>query len=138
MVFYTAGPWKDRENVRKIADTLKENGWTVNSRWLEAEDVHEDDPHRTQYLYEQAVADLEDVFAADALIYVNSMKSEGKATELGVAIATLKPIIVIGDRKNNVFLNLNIPAYPTIEAAVEWIKEQEGLAHAIKGSAHIR
>ena len=60
---------------------------------------------------------------ADGLIYVNGdQKSEGKATELGMCMAMLKPIIVIGGRQNNLFLNLNIPAFPSIEDALIWLK----------------
>jgi hypothetical protein len=125
MTFYTAGPWKDREQVREIAEKLRAAGYTVNSRWLEVEDVADDDPKREQYLREQAINDLEDVFKADALLYVNSRKSEGKATELGVAIASLKPIVIVGGRENNVFLNLNIPAFPTIDEAITWMKAEE-------------
>src|SRR5688572_142606 len=106
--FYVAGPWADRENVRKITAKLQDAGYNITSRWLEVEDVPEDDPRREEYLKQQAIHDLEDLIRADALFYVNSMKSEGKATELGVALATMKPIIVVGDRSNNIFLNLDL------------------------------
>ena len=125
-MFYTAGPFKEQAFVRGVAEKLREAGYEVNSRWLESSPDAPEGVSMDDYLHQQAIRDLEDIFEADALIYVNTgYKSEGKATELGVAIATLKPIIIIGDRSNNVFLNLNIPAYPTIEEAIAWLQAEE-------------
>lgn len=123
---YVAGPWQDREDVVKpIAAKLVGAGYEVTSRWLEVPDVADDDPHRLEYLKEQAQHDLEDVVKADALVYVNSRKSEGKATELGVAIARLMPIVVIGGLENNVFLHLGLANFPTIDEALLWMKNNE-------------
>ena len=122
--FYVAGPWADRPNVRTIIEKVEAAGYQTCSRWAEPDnpDVAEDDPEKATKLRDQAMRDVEDVIMADGLIYVNSLKSEGKATELGISIAMLKPIVVIGGRENNIFLNLNIPAYPTVEEALEWLK----------------
>ena len=128
--WYVAGPWLDRPNVREIITKIEAAGYQTCSRWAEIDnpDVAEDDPERVQKLRDQAMRDVEDVIMADGLIYVNSLKSEGKATELGISIAMLKPIIIIGGRETNIFLNINIPAYPTIEEALEWLKD-EGMAY---------
>jgi hypothetical protein len=122
--FYTAGPMKDQQAVREVAEKLRAAGYTVNSRWLDIEDGTNKDE---EYLQKMAVIDLEDVLKADALIYVNTgTKSEGKATELGVAIGTMKPIIVIGGKANNIFLNLpGLPFFDTVEEAIEKFKELE-------------
>jgi nucleoside 2-deoxyribosyltransferase len=126
---YVAGPWADRENVRKIADKVREAGFVVTSNWLDVAEAPEPgQPGRDEYLQTQAVQDLQNVMEADGLVYVNSMKSEGKATEFGVALATLKPIIIVGNRENNIFLNLDIPCFPTIEEAIGYMHEQIGLA----------
>lgn len=121
---YVAGPWADRDHVRDVAESLRLAGYKVDARWLTADDVSIDDPERSAKLKVQALNDLEDLFNSEALVYVNSLKSEGKATELGVSIALLKPIIIIGDREGNIFLNLNMPAFPTVEAAIEWMNTQ--------------
>lgn len=126
MTFYTAGPWKDREAVREVAQKLRDNGYEVNSRWLEVPEETPDGMTRDEYMKQQALNDMEDVIKADALIYVNTgTLSEGKATELGVSIAMLKPIIAIGGRGGNIFLHLNIPNFPTIDEAIDWMKEEE-------------
>ena len=123
---YVAGPWQDRPAVRVVADRLREVGYGVECRWLDHDEIAEDDPKRDDYLREQALHDIQDLLSADAMVYVNSRKSEGKATELGMAIATLKPIIIVGDRRNNIFLNLNIPAFPNIDEAIHYMAEHGG------------
>lgn len=130
--FYVAGPWADRPNVRDIAEKVKAANWQVNSRWLDPAlgEIPTDPDAQAKYKFEHAIRDVEDVMSADGLIYVNSMKSEGKATELGISIAMMKPIIIVGQRgrEGNIFLNLRIPYYPTIEEALEWLK-MDGLAY---------
>ena len=129
--FYVAGPWAERPFVRGVIQKLNDAGWSTCSRWAEPDnpDVADDDPERETKLREQAIRDVEDVLKADGLIYVNTgRKSEGKATELGISIATLKPIIIVGGRENNIFLHMRIPAYPTIEDVLEWL-EGDGQAY---------
>jgi nucleoside 2-deoxyribosyltransferase len=125
--FYTAGPWADRAQVKEVANSLRNAGYTVNSRWLDVPEVAPDGMTHEEYQIQQAINDLSDVLAADALIYVNTgTKSEGKATELGVAIGTMKPIIVIGGKANNIFLHLpGMPFFDSIEAAIVKFKELE-------------
>ena len=123
---YVAGPWQDRPAVRVVADRLREVGYGVECRWLDHDEIAEDDPKRDDYLREQALHDIQDLLSADAMVYVNSRKSEGKATELGIAIATLKPIIIVGDRSNNIFLNLNIPAFPNVDEAIHYMAKHGG------------
>lgn len=127
--FYVAGPWKDKENVAVIAEKLRAAGWGVNSRWIDNEKEKDpSDPDYAEVRRTNALRDVEDVIMADGLIYVNTMKSEGKATELGMAIATMKPIVIVGDRgrDGNIFLALNIPYHRTIEEAIEWLSSPEG------------
>lgn len=120
---YLAGPWQEQAALVEMGGKLQAAGYTVTSRWLDAGDVADDDPERETLLKQQAVNDIEDLLTSDAMIYVNSARSEGKATELGMAIATLKPIILIGAREHNIFLHLNMPAFPTIEEAIVWMQE---------------
>lgn len=136
VTIYTAGPWKDRETVREVAGKLREAGYEVNSRWLEVSEETPEGMTQEQYYRQQALHDLQDCIESDLLVYVNTgYKSEGKATELGVALATLKPIIIVGEggRKNNIFLNLNIPQYNTVEEAIEWMKSEEMRAKIMAG-----
>jgi hypothetical protein len=120
-----------------VAVKLRTAGYLVNSRWLEInKQDHEVD---TEYLQAMARIDLQDCLEADALVYVNTGRlSEGKATELGLALGTIKPIVIIGDRSNNIFLNLNMPCYPTIEEFVAFLEEQERLANMARLAEGVR
>lgn len=122
-IWYVAGPWDHREQVREHISKVQAAGWSTCSRWAEPDnpDVDPDDPEREAKLRFQAMRDVEDVIKADGLIYINSKMSEGKATELGISIAMLKPIVIVGSRERNIFLHLNIPCHPTIEEALEWL-----------------
>lgn len=136
ITIYTAGPWKDREYVREVAEKFRAAGYTVNSRWLEVSPDTPEGLTREEYYRAQALNDLEDCLKADLLIFCNTgTMSEGKAVELGVSIATLKPIIIVGPggRQNNIFLHLNIPHYETAEAAIEWMKSEEMKAELARG-----
>ena len=118
--WYVAAPYIHRTQVQEHITKIHTAGWKTNSRWAE-EDLS------SECLKNRAMIDVEGVINADGLIYVNSALSEGKATELGIAIALLKPIIIVGERSytersnNNIFLNLSIPVFPTIEQMLEWL-----------------
>lgn len=129
MQFYTAGPFKDRDYVREVRGALQVAGYKVKADWLDI-DATSDEAVLEAYLKEMALVDLKDVIAADCLIYCNTgTLSEGKATELGVAIAMLKPVIIVGPggRKNNIFCHLNIPYCENIDLLVAFLKAQEGV-----------
>lgn len=126
---YVAGPWADRPYVNEQAQKLRDAGYTVDARWLtiHAEgdgDLNNEDPANQEFYREQALNDIEDLLQADALFLVNTQKSEGKAVETGIAIATLKPTVMVGKR-TNVFHTLNIPRFDTTEDAIVWMKAQE-------------
>src|SRR3990167_3434558 len=122
--WYCAGPWDHRPAVREIIEKINKAGWKTNSNWVAPEnpDVDPADPERDALLKDQALRDVKDVFEANGLIYVNSKKSDGKATELGLALATLKPVLIIGNREGNIFLNLEIPAFDTVEEMLLWLE----------------
>lgn len=83
-------------------------------------------PARDTRLELQALKDLQGVLKANLLIVLNTAKSEGKATEQGIAIADGKPIIAVGERgvvTSNIFHYLmNYRWVKTIEDAVELAK----------------
>jgi len=126
ITLYTAGPWADREIVKEIANKFRDAGYHVNSRWLDVSTETPDGMTSADYYRMQAHNDLEDVLRADVLIYCNTgTLSEGKATELGVAMGTMKPIVVIGNRERNIFLNFDFPFFDTAELAIEWMRSEE-------------
>lgn len=121
MKVYLAGPWVDRQQFPSIAAKFEAAGHVVTERWWEKEDEtgnHIDDTD-SEYLEERALADFEGVVRADAMVLVNSKKSEGKAVETGIAAARFLPIVLIGSRSNVFHYLPNVYLVPDIDAAVE-------------------
>jgi hypothetical protein len=107
MRVYIAAPWKHKSRAAEVKQQLQEAGLTVTSRWMDFKETpgvayeYNDDVMRAE-----ALNDIEDVAKSTAMLYLNLEKSEGKATELGMALAYSMPIYVIGGKQNNVFLHL--------------------------------
>jgi nucleoside 2-deoxyribosyltransferase len=117
---YLAAPWKDRDKAREVRDQFVAAGIECTSRWL---DTHfgSDEAGTDEQKAIEAMHDVEDVLRADILVLWNSMKSEGKAVETGLALATAKGIVLIGER-TNVFHYLRIPRCATVEEAIEIVR----------------
>lgn len=104
MTVYVAGPWARKNDVRAVVQRLRGAGFSVTSRWVDRpESEYECDP---ALMRSEAIRDIEDIDQSDVLLYLNLEKSEGKATELGMALTREMPVFVVGGTKNNVFLHL--------------------------------
>lgn len=107
MRVYIAAPWKHKDTADTVRKQVEAAGHDVVSRWI----TFEANP-AVQYDYpddimrHEAQNDLDDLESADVVLYLNLAKSEGKATELGYALASAIPIFVVGGKQNNVFLHL--------------------------------
>lgn len=104
---YIAAPWEDRALVPAIAATLEKKGYVITHKWWIFEGEEED--VTWGFKQECARLDVRGVQTADAVLLLNSKKSEGKATEQGIAIAFGIPIIIIGDKSKrcNIFQTLD-------------------------------
>lgn len=92
MRIYVAAPFPDRDRAREVRDTLVEDGHSVTARWLDME--HTDYGTEARF----ATMDVADVEKADLLLVLGGPGSRGgKHTELGIALAHRKPVIVIGE-----------------------------------------
>jgi nucleoside 2-deoxyribosyltransferase len=108
MKAYLAGRYARREEFKEVAERLrKEVGLEITSRWLhETEDVNSDMGDHSKEFYEAtAQIDLEDVAAADVIIFfsedpLEGWKRGGRHVEFGYALALGKTICVIGPREN--------------------------------------
>ena len=114
---YLAAPWTDKIIAQNAAEKFREAGFEITSQWLTSEDT--DDP---EALKAHALRDISDLLSSNMLVLLNTQErgyeTSGKAVETGIAIAWLKPIIVVGD-PTNVFHYLNIPKVATVEEAIE-------------------
>jgi len=103
--FYLAARYDRKEEMKKYRELLKEHGVEITSRWLE-----EPDNAAALGNWDAATIDLDDVRAADGMIFFSENPTErwprgGRHVEFGYALALNKTIVVIGP-KENVFHNL--------------------------------
>ena len=112
---YVAAPWVRKEEAKYVAGRLNDAGFVVTSRWI---DMHGGD-HDPVVLRREAQHDWDDIRAATVLVVLNIEKSEGKATEQGIALERGLKIVGVGIPKNNVFHYL--PQYRWVASVVELI-----------------
>lgn len=134
MRVYVACPWKHKETAKEVKKQLEVAGHEVTSRWI---DFEVDPKYAYEYpekiMREEAEKDIKDVFTAQAMLYLNLEKSEGKATELGMFLARAVlgdsvSIFVVGGKQNNVFLNLPgdyLLHLESVEHAIEVFNDME-------------
>lgn len=105
-----------------IATKLESLGATITHKWWETEGDKEYAVSDHAY---HAWQDKRGVETADAVLVVNSAKSEGKAVEQGIALALDIPLFIVGIRgelSKNVFHYLNNYTWcRTIEDGIEAI-----------------
>lgn len=108
MRVYIAGSWAQKSWLHSAHTYVRRHGapeLKVVSTWT----TQPDGDYETSCLGELAQKDWDELRSADALIYMQlGCVSEGKATELGGALMVGKRIILVGERKGNVFLHLPI------------------------------
>ena len=119
MKIYVAAPWVRKMEARNVAYAFADAGYDITSRWLWLHGDSEDDHVKAT----EAQNDVDDVDAADVLVLVNLEKSEGKAVETGMALATHKPIVLIGERSNIFHYLPRVVVVSTISQALNALKE---------------
>lgn len=133
MKVYLAGPWIKGGDAKVAAKQFEQAGIEITSRWLEkvkgntdpSYDYTKDPTYTATDAQTEATKDMEDVFAADMVVVINSAKSEGKAVETGLALAWGIPIVVVGE-PTNTFHYFDDPITAmvgTVEEAIEKAKE---------------
>lgn len=107
MKVYLAAQYARRNELRKYAALFEKAGIGVTSRWLE-----ETNPLNTQmgddtaeFYRETAKIDLEDLGAADAVVFFAEdpkvgIPRGGRHVEFGYALGLSKPIFVVGPKEN--------------------------------------
>lgn len=125
MKIYIAAPWISKQCAGKAGDMFEEAGHEITEKWWlhpESEDPAE--------LSRQADRDLVGVHACKLFVLLNTSKSEGKAVELGYALALQHendmpwdiPRIVAVGKPSNVFHYLKeVEWFPTVQEVIDAI-----------------
>jgi len=86
MKFYIAAPFNQREEVKEIYNRLKSLGHEITTDWTNHKYIK---PYNTNQQLARAYAqeDLEGVLSCDVFVLLSDGESQGRNTELGMAIA---------------------------------------------------
>lgn len=125
---YIAAPWSAKAEALEAKKKFEAGGFEVTSRWIERDTPKDIGdrylkgvllPEDIPFLQEEAYNDLDDVLESEVFVLLNLGKSEGKATEFGVAYVAQMPIIIVGSRVGNIFYQLpEIVETETVEEAM--------------------
>lgn len=121
MEVYVAGKYEERAIVIKIQNALIANGHTITHDWTTHEDFN--------LLPEYAMCDVDGVRQCDVLIayMVNDLNYSGTLSEIGMALAFEKKVIIIGDAfSRSIFVNHPLVRVESaIEDAIALVEEYE-------------
>jgi nucleoside 2-deoxyribosyltransferase len=134
MRVYVAAPWIKGGDALEARNALVAAGIEVNSRWLSRVkgntdpdyDYTKDPTYTVPDARAESLKDIEDVLDADAVVVVNSAKSEGKAVETGIAIGAGIPVVVVGERSNTFHYlseDEGMKVVPNVGDAIAWLVE---------------
>jgi len=123
MHLYIAAPWATRHDMPEIVARFEAAGHTVPCRWWEFPDVpNMQHPDYHDQLEDNAVQDYLGVIQAEALVVINSDLSEGKAVEMGMAIAHNLPVVLIGERTNLFHFIPSVVVVPDVRQALRKLR----------------
>jgi nucleoside 2-deoxyribosyltransferase len=105
MNIYLAAPWVDKDLMPERAEAFKSLGHTITFEWWHHDSSLEGDA-RDEFREQCAEDDYNGVADADVVVLFHTAKSEGKATEQGIALALGIPIIAIGQRGHSTAMNI--------------------------------
>lgn len=119
MKVYLAAPWKYKHAASATKDILVSQGFRVVSTWTEQPNEEVLPPAELRRF---AQSDWDELREADTLVLLAYTKSEGKATELGGALAWGHRIVVVADDDqvaHNVFYHLpRVTVVPSLGLAM--------------------
>lgn len=132
MKVYLASMYSTRSEINTYAKDLRKVGIEVTSTWLK-------EPHATDtQIYElrpdkneeYAVADLRDIDRADWFVFFSKSPDiptirGGRHVEFGYALASHKPILVVGPKENIFHYLSEVEHVDTWEAALMYLINAE-------------
>lgn len=110
--YYLASAFKRKAEMAECRAIMQAAGYNVVARWIDEEAESDDAAPTDDYRMECALTDLQDVAACDVFVCFIGGVGAGHHTELGLALAGGKRIVLIG-QKNNIFHYLPLLEYYT-------------------------
>ena len=120
---YIGAPWNCKPQAKEARALLEKEGFEVTSSWIDiTENRDKNDPANLPFFQENALRDVTDLLSAWVFLLLNIHKSEGKAVETGIALASNIPVVMVGE-PSNIFHYLPIPIMSDLPSAIELIKQ---------------
>ena len=117
--FYIAASYPRKEEARALAALLVQLHFRNKARWLVMESIGYAQGI-DKVSYELAEIDFADVIASDLFIQItgDNLSRGGRHTELGMALALGKPILILGPKEQVFHHHPNVRLFTDSEALV--------------------
>jgi nucleoside 2-deoxyribosyltransferase len=99
MRIFVAGKAGEEESARKVMQALIDAGHEITFDWTSIPHLKPYDQHHTESR-EAAILESRGLLEADAVVLLAHENGVGMYVELGMAIATKKPVYVIGSEQS--------------------------------------
>lgn len=125
MKIYVASKFEEGPFVKKVMESLESAGHTITHDWTGESSAGKEGDELKQYLLKCATWDLEGVMSCDLLLLLNHPHGKGMFTEMGIALALRKPVIIVKPEvANNIFFHLpECRSVATVGDAIELIQK---------------
>ena len=146
MKVYLAAPYGSRDVIRDYAAELREIGITVTSSWLaEQHEINDGTQGAATALSDEQVSqhaqtDIREVRGSDLLVlftagYIGVEGGGGRHVETGVALASHKPVLVVGEPENVFHRTTGVFTFPDWHAVVIDLARRFAGCHHLEVSA---
>jgi uncharacterized protein (DUF2249 family) len=127
MQVYVASKFENSKEVQEAHKAFIEEGWKITHDWTVENADGMTGPALEYYLRECAKKDYEGVLRCDAFVLIHYEKGAGMFTELGIALASGKTVVIIDGHNptkiSNIFFHLpGICHVNTLKQAVEVLR----------------
>lgn len=106
MKIYVASKFENKEQVQLFMSILRNHGHDIVGDWTSHSIEGIPESERESYLCKSALEDYQAVKRCDALLLIDHPNMAGAYTEVGIAIADLKRVVVFGEGRDNIFFHL--------------------------------
>ncbi len=132
MRVYVSTSFANKEEAKEVMEQFRSLGFTISHDWTEEKTEGESGESLKDFLQRCAVLDFQGVQNCDLFFLINDTRAKGAFTELGMAIAYEKAIIITRHSTvDNIFSRLvDVMKFETIQdgisAAVGYRRGVEG------------
>lgn len=127
--FYLASRYSRRAELCRYRDMLVSMGQEVTTRWLDGD--YPTDPNGRSLVAPDevrakvAAEDMADVLAADVFVaFTEPARNDGRGgrhVEFGIAVASGKRLVVIGEAENVFYMLPGVRRFSTWDQYVDWL-----------------